>query len=105
MHIAMSKCPIIRKACPKSSNEDGGCPAWVEGVLEKEIVSGEQRVVSDCVLRLLPRWLLQSNEQSHGVRAEMSAMRDSMTDAATVIMGNALKSGVDIPIGFLKSGE
>ena len=101
----MSKCPIIRKACPKSNNEDGGCPAWVEGVLEKEIVTGEQREVSDCVLRLLPRWLLQSTEQSNGVRAEMSAMRDSVTDAATVLLGNALNSGGDIPIGFIKSGE
>ena len=101
----MSKCPIIRKACPKSNNEDGGCPAWVEGVLEKEIVTGEQRVVSDCVLRLLPRWLLQSTEQSNGVRAEMSAMRDSVTDAATVLLGTALNSGVEIPRGFIKSGE
>ena len=62
-------------------------------------------MVSDCVLRLLPRWLLQSTEQSNGVRAEMSAMRDSVTDAATVLLGNALNSGVDIPIGFIKSGE
>ena len=78
----MGKCPIIGKRCPESADRDRGCPAWVEGVVEHN-PAGDKRAVSDCVLRLLPRWLLQATAASAVNAGELSAMRSGVVRAIT----------------------
>lgn len=92
------RCPLIGgKRCPEKADKDGGCPAWVTGVVETELLTRSERVVSDCVLRLLPRWLLQSFSQSEGVRAEMGAMRGAVSTAVALGVEKAIESGYEIP--------
>ena len=100
------KCPIIgNRRCPEKSDRDGGCPAWVEGVVETETVTKEKRAVSDCVLRLLPRWLLQGYSNNYGVRAEMSAMRGAIAKAVEMGVEKAIESGQKIPPRLLGNGD
>ena len=89
------KCPIINnKRCPESASRDGGCPAWVEGVLEAN-PHGEQRVVNDCILRLLPRWLLQGYADSEKVRGEIHANREALNDLMVTFGQSMANNGLD----------
>ena len=99
------KCPLIgNKRCPEKSDKDGGCPAWVTGVVESEAFTGQQRAVSDCVLRLLPRWLLQGFANTDGVRAELGEIREAVVNAVYVGTGQMIGSGVDKDSKLLGNG-
>jgi hypothetical protein len=88
------RCPIIGgKRCPEKADKDGGCPAWVPAVLESNSQTGEERIVSDCVLRILPRWLLQGYGQTEGVRGELSEMRNAVVSAVAIGVEKAIESG------------
>ena len=100
------KCPLINgRKCPESNSKDGGCPAWADGILESNALTSEQRVTSDCMFRLLPRWLLQGYSNTDGVRAEMSAMRGAVAAAVSTTVAHAIENGNDIPVNMLSSGE
>jgi len=100
------KCPLIgNRRCPEKSDKDGGCPAWVTGVVESEAFTGQQRAISDCVLRLIPRWLLQGYANTDGVRASLSSMRGAIAKAVEMGVEKAIESGQEIPPRLLGNGD
>ena len=100
------RCPMINgRKCPEKADKDGGCPAWVPSVIEVETQTQQERVVSDCVFRLLPRWLLQSFGQSEGVRAEMSSMRGAIATAVEMGAQKAIEAGYEIPTRLIAEGD
>ena len=77
----MSKCALIGKKCPEKSEGDFYCPHWVEGIVERNDATGEERVTRGCSIRLIPRWLTQSTHALAVNAGEVSAMRQSVVRA------------------------
>ena len=76
----------------------------MSGVIESNPSTGEERVVSDCVLRLLPRWLLQGYAQSEGIRGELGEMRNSIISGVAIGVEKAIEGGAPIPPKLINGG-
>ena len=75
------KCALIGKKCPEKATGDYFCPNWLEGIVERNDATGEERVTQGCQLRLIPRWMTQSTHAIAIAAGEVSAMRTNVVKA------------------------
>ena len=71
------KNPFECKDCPESEK---GCPAWTE-IVETNIQSGEERITKDCLLKLMPRLMIEVIKASNRPAAAIESTRNSLIDS------------------------
>jgi len=62
------------KRCPKNATENG-CPCWCE-VIWTNVQTGEEKVVKDCLFRMLPAMMIEVIKASNRPAASVESMRN-----------------------------
>ncbi len=84
----MSKCPIIRDRCPESAK----CPCWQQLTMENT-ATGETKVVSDCIHRLMPVLMVEVIKAANRPAAAVESIRNEMARGLGAIAGGVEKMG------------
>lgn len=64
------------KKCPRS-NEENGCPAWIEYVQENPS-TGEQKFAKECLFKALPVFLIEVLKASNRPAAAIESTRNEI---------------------------
>lgn len=73
------KDPFNCKDCPESEK---GCPCWTE-IVETNIQTGEERITKDCLLKLMPRLLIEVIKASNRPAAAIESTRNALVENLT----------------------
>lgn len=79
--------PQTCERCPHRFSEVG-CPCWVgpeAGLLETNIATGEERMVTGCFYAVLPRLLIHVIRASNRPAAAMESLRNGVSRVAGLI--------------------
>lgn len=83
------------RKCPES-NDENGCPAWVE-YAERNLQTGEDRVVKECVFQALPKFLVHTLAASTQAAATMDNHRNEIVKAFAPL-AHALQAARELPL-------
>lgn len=72
--------------CAKCSetNGDKGCPCWIDGIVETNIQTGEERITKGCLFTFLPRWITLVIQASNRPAAAFESARNEIVKAITL---------------------
>ena len=82
------KNPFECKECPESEK---GCPCWTE-LVETNIQTGEERITKDCLLKLMPRLMIEVIKASNRPAAAIESTRNSLLESLDIGFGSLIKT-------------
>ena len=94
------KNPFECKECPESEK---GCPCWTE-LLETNIQTGEERITKDCLLKLMPRLMIEVIKASNRPAAAMESTRNTLLECLNRGFGS-LVNVIEETKALPKNGE
>lgn len=87
-------CPLVGGNCPGHNETDGGCPAWLE-VIHTNTVTGEEKLIKDCGLTMLPMFMVEVIKASNRGAAAIESTRNHMGDVAVKAIKDARQEALE----------
>lgn len=74
--------------CPERNDQDG-CPAWIDGVVETNVQTGEIRVVRQCMLPKIPEWFTLVIQSANRAAKAAEITRNKTVESFEALIGVA----------------